>query len=57
MSYLIDYYVKKHCDGLDITTILPFTTIQRIFNNRVIRDRIGLDVSSEKHLHQKECNW
>lgn len=48
LSYLIDFYVKKHFDGLDITTILPFTTIQRIFNNREIKKRIGLDISNER---------
>ena len=47
LSYLIDFYVKKHFEGLDITTILPFTTIQRIFNNREIKREIGLDVSNE----------
>ena len=44
---MIDFYVKKHFDGLDITTILPFTTIQRIFNNREVRKLIGLDISDE----------
>lgn len=48
LSYLIDFYVKKHFDGLDITTILPFTTIQRIFNNREIKKQIGLDISNER---------
>lgn len=48
ISYLIDYYVKKHFDGLDITTILPFTTIQRIFNNREVKQLIGLDISNEQ---------
>ena len=47
LSYLIDFYVKKHFDGLDITIILPFTTIQRIFNNREVRKLIGLDTSDE----------
>lgn len=47
LSYLIDFFVKKYFDGLDITTILPFTTIQRIFNNREVKKQIGLDVSSE----------
>ena len=47
VSYLIDFYVKKYFDGLDITTILPFTTIQRIFNNREVKRQIGLDVSNE----------
>lgn len=48
ISYLIDYYVKKHLDGLDITTILPFTTIQRIFNNREVKKQIGLDIANEE---------
>lgn len=48
ISYLIYIYVKKHCEELDITTILPFTTIQRIFNNREIRKQIGLDVADER---------
>ncbi len=48
MSFLIDFYVKKHFDGLDITTILPFTTIERIFNNREIKKQIGLDISNEQ---------
>lgn len=47
LSYLIDFYVKKYFDQLDITTILPFTTIQRIFNNREVRKLIGLDISDE----------
>lgn len=47
ISYLIYIYVKKHFEELDITTILPFTTIQRIFNNREIRKQIGLDVTDE----------
>ena len=47
LSYLIDFYVKKYFDGLDITTVLPFTTIQRIFNNREIKKTIGLDTSDE----------
>lgn len=48
LSYLINFYVQKYCGGLDITTILPFTTIQRIFNNREIRKAIGLDITNEK---------
>lgn len=47
LSFLIDFYVKKYFDGLNITMILPFTTIQRIFNNREIKKEIGLDVSDE----------
>lgn len=48
LSYLIDLYVRKYYDGLDITTILSFTTIQRIFNNREIRKTIGLDIANEE---------
>lgn len=47
LSYLIDVYVKRYFDGLDITAILPFTTIERIFNNREVKKRIGLDVADE----------
>ena len=47
LSYLIDIYIKKYCDELDITTIIPFTTIQRLFNNRDVRKQIGLDVTNE----------
>ena len=47
LSYLIDFYVKKYFDDFDITTILPFTTIQRIFNNREVKKKIGLDVANE----------
>ena len=47
ISYLIDFYVKKYCDNFDITTIMPFTTIQRIFANREIKRRVGLDIADE----------
>lgn len=47
LSYLIDIYIKKHFNGFDITTVLPFTTIQRIFNNREVRKVIGTDVYDE----------
>ena len=47
VSYLIDFYVKKYFDGFDITTILPFTTIQRIFNNPEIKKGIGLNIADE----------
>lgn len=47
LAYLIDYYVKKHCNNLDITSILPFTTIQRIFGSKKIKADIGLDVNDE----------
>lgn len=47
LSYLVDFYIKKYFDDFDITTILPFTTIQRIFNNREVKKQIGLDVTNE----------
>lgn len=47
LSYLIYFYIKKYFDEFDITTIIPFTTIQRIFNNREIKREIGLDTSNE----------
>ncbi len=47
MSYLIDYYVKTHLEGFDITSILPFTTVQRIFNNREVKKQIGLSIEDE----------
>lgn len=47
LSYLIYFYTKKHFDGEDITSTLPFTTIQRIFNNREVRKQIGLEISDE----------
>lgn len=47
LSYLVDFYIKDFFDGFDITTILPFTTIQRIFNNREIKHKIGLNVDDE----------
>lgn len=47
LAYLIDYYVKKYCGNLDITSIIPFTTIQRIFGNKKIKADIGLDINDE----------
>lgn len=47
LSYLIDEYVRRYNEGLEITSILPFTTIQRIFNNREVKNQIGLDVENE----------
>lgn len=48
VSFLIDYYCKEYFDGLDITTVLPFTTIERIFNNREIKRKIGIHVNDER---------
>ena len=48
ISFLIDFYSKKYFDGFDITTILPFTTIERIFNNREVKKKIGMDISNEQ---------
>lgn len=56
LSYLIDLYVRKYCDGLDITTILSFTTIQRIFNNREVRREIGLDITNENTFTAEKMN-
>lgn len=47
ITYLIDFYVKKYCDNFDITSIMPFTTIQRIFGNREIKKNIGLEITDE----------
>lgn len=47
LPYLIDFYVKKYCDNFDITSVMPFTTIQRIFGNKKIKSEIGLDVNDE----------
>lgn len=47
LSFLIDLYIRSYFSGFDITTILSFTTIQRIFNNREVRKQIGLDVQDE----------
>lgn len=47
ISYLIDVYVKRYFDGYDITTIMPFTTLQRVFGNKSVRVSIGLDISDE----------
>lgn len=48
MSYLIDIYTKKYFDGYDITTLLPFTTIQRIFNNKEVKKALCLDIENEQ---------
>lgn len=48
VSYLIDHYCKQYFNDFDITTILPFTTIERIFNNREIKRKIGLDITNEQ---------
>lgn len=48
VSYLIDYYCKEYFDNFDITTVLPFTTLERIFNNREIKRKIGIDVTDER---------
>lgn len=48
LSYLIDYYIKKYFDNFDITNIINFTTISRIFGSKKIKEKIGLDVDDEK---------
>lgn len=47
LAYLVDFYVKNYFGSYDITQILPFTTIQRIFNNREVKKKIGIDVLDE----------
>lgn len=47
LSYLIDFYCKKYFDGFDITSILPFTTLKRIFDPRQIKKKIGLNMTDE----------
>lgn len=47
ISYLIDIKIREYFEGFDITSILPFTTIQRIFNNPRVKNKIGLIVSDE----------
>lgn len=47
LSYLVDFYIRKYFNDFDITTIIPFTTIQRIFGNRKIKSKIGLDISND----------
>lgn len=56
LQYLVDFYTKKYFDELDITNILPFTTIQRIFNNREIKKEIGIDVSDELTFTKERIN-
>lgn len=47
MAYLVDFYVRKYYDNLDITKILPFTTLERVFNCKGVKETIGLDVADE----------
>lgn len=54
ISYLIDFYVKKYCNDFDITSIMPFTTIQRIFGNREVRSKIGLDITDENSFTEEK---
>lgn len=44
---LIDENVRKYFDNFDITIILNWTTVTRIFNAKRIREEIGLDVHDE----------
>jgi len=48
LSYLVDFYIRKYFNNFEITSILPFTTIQRIFNNREVKKKIGLEVTNEE---------
>lgn len=53
MGLFIDEYVRKYNNNFDITMILPFTTLDRVFNNREIRRRIGIDLSDESTFTQE----
>lgn len=49
ISYIIDESIRKHFDNFDITTIIPFTTVTRLFGNKAVRAIIGynlLDVNT-----------
>lgn len=52
LAYLIDHYVRKYCDNLDITSIMPFTTIQRIFGNKKVKAAIGLNINDENTFNE-----
>ena len=47
ISYLIDFYIRKYFNDFDITTIISFTTLQRLFNNKAVRVNIGIDTNDE----------
>lgn len=46
-AYLINQYVQKYFDGYDMITLMPYTTVQRIFNNIEIKKKIGINVNDE----------
>lgn len=46
-AYLINQYMQEYFDGYDITTLMPYTTVQRIFNNIEIKKKIGINVGDE----------
>lgn len=45
IAYFIDIYVKKYFNNFDITSLLSFTTIDRIFNTKRIKDKIGISTT------------
>ena len=45
MSFLLDKYSKYYLDGFEITSLLPYTTLDRIFNKKAIKDAIGFNAS------------
>ena len=47
MPFLLEKYSRQYLDGFEITTVLPYTTLDRIFNKKSIKDKIGLDVNDE----------
>ena len=56
MSLMIDEQIRRYKDNFDITLILPFTTLDRIFNNLEIRKKIGLDVSDESTFTEERID-
>lgn len=44
ISFIIDESIRKHFDNFDITTIVPFTTVTRLFGNKAVRAIIGYDL-------------
>lgn len=56
ISYLIDLKIREFYNGFDITSILPFTTIQRIFNNPRVKNKIGLNILDESTFTPERMN-
>lgn len=54
MPFLIDFYARKYYKNFDITTIMPFTTLERIFNNRQVKKIIGIDINEESTFSKEK---